>query len=686
MPNMCVSIEAIDGISLVILNNPPVNALSQPMRQGIWDAVATTEQDNSTNAVILIATGRTFVAGADIKEFNQPHREPQLPSLITKIEQAGKPWIAAVHGTVLGGGLELALGCHYRLALTTTRLGLPEVNLGLIPGAGGTVRLPRLIDIDAAIEMITHGKPISAQRAFDLRLVDHTTEGDLKAQAVAFAKGMASKPLPKPLSQRPPISGSEQVDWQDHENAVLRNARGAVAPVKALACLRNALEMSADKALALERQTFSDLRRSDQSRALRHLFFAERAAMKPPEMKQVQPRPLVTTAVIGGGTMGVGIAVALRNAGFPVTVVERDDEALEKGRAKLRAIFDALLKRARIDATEHEARLQAVQYTTDYGQLGSCDLVIEAVFEDLAVKQSVFERLEASTRPDTILATNTSYLDPNAIASVTQHPERVIALHFFSPAHVMRLLEIVPTAITADDVAATGFALAKKLNKIPVLAGICDGFIGNRLLKTTRAQAEKLLLAGSTPAEVDRAMQAFGLPMGPFAAQDLGGLDIAAFQRKAAKQRGEATFAPIAERLCAINRLGQKTQGGWYDYQEGSRTAEPSNTVARIIKEETTNVPQQMDLTDQQRADWILLPMINEATKILEEGIAKRPVDIDLVEVHGYGFPRWRGGLMHHAETVGLAAVVGQLEKLADLGVSEAPCEYLRQAAVSGHF
>lgn len=418
---------------------------------------------------------------------------------------------------------------------------------------------------------------------------------------------------------------------------------------------------------------------------LRHVFHAERAARRPPALAGIEPHPIRSAAVVGGGTMGTGIAAALLNAGLPLVLVERDEAAVERALVKLRAIFDGAVKRGRISAGLAAERLAGIAGTTAYAALAEADLIIEAVFEDLDVKRDVFRRLDAVCRADAILATNTSYLDPERIAADIGSPERFLGLHFFSPAQVMKLLEIVPTQATAPEVLATGFALARLLNKIPVRAGISDGFIGNRLLKVTRAQAERLLLSGATLAAVDAAMRAFGLPMGPFEAQDLGGLDIAAFQRRAARGRGETIFAPVADRLSAIERFGQKSGGGWYDYAPGDRTPRPSATVARIIAEEARGRPRR-DWDDASIVDCILWPMVNEAARILRDGTALRPSDIDLVEIHGYGFPRWRGGPMHHAEAHGLHKVAGALSALAEAGLADPPCDRLLQAAVRGSF
>ncbi len=681
---MTVTIERNGDIAVVTIDNPPVNALSQTVRQDLCNATETLDADPSVRAVVLICDGRTFIAGADVNEFGKPPMPPHLPDLVARIETAAKPWVAAIHGSALGGGLEVALGCRFRIAVPSASVGLPEVRLGIVPGAGGTVRLPRLIGPALATEMVTTGTPVAAPKARSQGLIDAVVEGDLEKGAIDFARSAVDQSLPLPLCQRG-VPAVDATFWETTSKAVASRARREDAPLRALACVRKAAEADFDTAMAFERQTFLELRGSPQAAALRHVFFAERAAPRPPELAGVEPRKIRSAAVIGGGTMGAGIAAALRDAGLPVTLVERDEAAVERGLSNLRSIFEGSVKRGKISPDVAAERQAGVTGTTDYNQLAATDLVIEAVFEDLDVKREVFSKLSTVCRADAVLATNTSYLDPEQIVAGIRHPERFLGLHFFSPAHVMKLLEIVPTAHTAPATLATGFALARMLNKIPVRAGICDGFIGNRILKVTRTQAERLLLAGATPQAVDAAMRSFGLPMGPFEAQDLGGLDIAAFQRKAARARGETPFAPIAERLCALERFGQKSGGGWYDYAKGDRTPKHSEIVADIIAGEARETPQR-EWDEASIIDCIVLPMVNEATKILDEQVALRAEDIDLVEIHGYGFPRWRGGLMHYAEGRGLAEIVAKLEGLAAEGLTEPASDLLRRCAESGQF
>ncbi|MCL2777930.1 MAG: 3-hydroxyacyl-CoA dehydrogenase NAD-binding domain-containing protein [Polyangiaceae bacterium] len=659
------------SLALVTIDNPPVNALAQAVRQSLLDAANALDADPHVRAVILLCKGRTFIAGADVTEFGKVPSPPHLPDVVARIESASKPWTAAIHGSALGGGLEIALGCRFRVALATASLGLPEVKLGIVPGAGGSVRLPRLVEVSAAVAMITTGASVSAAKAASIGLVDAVVEGDLEAQAISFTETALSKPLPPPISQRPRPAIQPEF-WETAAKDVAAKAKGEVAPGKALACIRNACEMDFNAAMAFERKTFLELRESAQASALQHVFFAERAALRPAELSGIQARDIRTAAVVGGGTMGAGIVAALREAGIPVVLVERDSESVERGLANVATIVNGLQNRGRISEAIARERLAGVCGTDAYGLLANTDLVIEAVFEDIAVKRAVFSKLSEVCRADAILATNTSYLNPNQIYVGLAHPQRFIGLHFFSPAHVMKLIEVVPTNQTDSQVVATAFELARRLGKIPVRAGICDGFIGNRLLKITRAQAERVLLSGATPSQVDSAMRKFGLPMGPLEAQDLGGLDIAAFQRKAARQRGETPFAPIGDRLCTLGRLGQKAGAGWYDYPNQSRKPVPSEIVAGVIAKAAAGY-NQIKWDDASIVDAIVLPMVNVGAKLLEEQIALRSADIDLVKIFGYGFPRWRGGPMHYAKARGLPEIALVLERLAAQGLCDPP-------------
>ena len=668
---MVVSIERAGDIAVVTVDNPPVNALGHALRQGLWDAAESLDADPSVRAVVLVCAGRTFIDGADVTEFGKPPVPPHLPDLVARIEAAAKPWIAAIHGSALGGGFEVALACRFRVAVADASVGLPEVTLGLVPGAGGTVRTPRLVGAQLAVEMVTSGKPVQAPRALSLGLIDRVIDGDLRAGAVDFAAAALDHPLPTPLRHRTPDAAPEGF-WAAQEAAVAKAAKGAVAPLRALACVQRAVAADFDDAMAFERATFLDLRGSDQAAALRHVFFAERAALRPAALKGVDPRPTASAAVIGGGTMGAGIVAALRDAGLPVVLIERDDAAVARGLFNLRGIFDGAVKRGRLTAAQAEARLAGVTGTTDYTALSDTDLVIEAVFEEIGVKRAVFAQLGAVCRPDAVLATNTSYLDPRDISQGLPHPDRFIGLHFFSPANVMKLLEIVPTPDTAADVLAAAFALARGLAKVPVQSGICDGFIGNRILKRYRAAAEGLLRQGAAIAEVDAAMRGYGMAMGPFEAQDLGGLDIAFLQREGARDRGQDVPETLGDILVRAGRKGQKTGAGWYDYAPKDRQPRPSDAVAHLL---SGKIGGSASLDRAFIAGRLVAEMAEEGAAILVEGIAAQPADIDLVEIHGYGFPRWRGGPMFQAAlrgAVGLAVDLGRAPSKALAGLLRA--------------
>lgn len=654
---MTVSIIRDGAIAIVTIDNPPVNALGLALRQGLWDAVTMLDADAAVRAVVLICAGRTFIAGADVAEFGKPPVEPHLPDLVARLENAAKPWVAAIHGCALGGGLEVALGCRFRMALDSAVMGLPEVTLGIIPGAGGTVRTPRLIGAAAAVDLVTTGKPVKAAKALELGLIDAVVTGDLQAKAMEFATNITT--LPPPIAARTPTPMPDDF-WETATATTRKSAKGADAPLRALASIRRATEVGFEAAMQFERETFLDLRGSDQAAALRHVFLAERAAPRPARLNSVAPFDIQTTAVIGGGTMGAGIAAALRNAGLPVILVERDDEAVARGIANLRKIFNDAAKRGLISQAAAENRMAGVTGTTDYTTLANTDLVIEAVFEEISVKHAVFAQLGAVCRDDAMLATNTSYIDPQVIAKGLPYPERFIGLHFFSPANIMKLLEIVATKDTSQPVLAAAFALAKRLGKIPVQSGICEGFIGNRILKRYRTAAENLLRQGTPIAEIDAAMRDFGFAMGPFEAQDLGGLDIAYLQRQGARDAGQMVPATLGDILVGAGRKGQKTAGGWYDYAADSRKPMPSNAVTALLAAQITMGP---TLSRDQISAHLVAEMAEEGATILAEGIAAQASDIDLVKVHGYGFTRWRGGPMHHAKTRGIALITQDLRR-----------------------
>ncbi|WP_323010991.1 3-hydroxyacyl-CoA dehydrogenase NAD-binding domain-containing protein [Paracoccus sp. (in: a-proteobacteria)] len=639
---MTVTVDRQGEIAVVTVDNPPVNALGQALRQGLWDAVGTLDADPEIRAVVLVCAGRTFIAGADVTEFGKPPVPPHLPDLVARIEAAAKPWVAAIHGSALGGGLEVALGCRWRVAVPDASLGLPEVTLGIVPGAGGTVRTPRVIGVEAAVDMVTSGRPMRAAQAAKAGLIDAVIPGDLLPGAVAFARQALALPMPKAASARS-LAAPDAAFWAEKEKSVAKAAKGAAAPLRALACLRKAAEAPFDEAMAFERETFLNLRGSDQAAALRHVFFAERAALRPAALRDVEPLALRRAAVIGGGTMGAGIVAALRDAGLPVILIERDDNAVAQGIANLRGIFDGAVKRGKLTPAQAADRLAGVAATTDYAVLADVDLVIEAVFEEIGVKRAVFDQLGRVCRPDAVLATNTSYLDPRTIAEGVPHPERFIGLHFFSPANVMKLLEIVPAPQTSERTLATGFALARLLKKIPVRSGICEGFIGNRILKRYRAAAEALVRRGIPISEIDAAMRGHGFAMGPFEAQDLGGLDIAFLQREGARAAGQDVPETLGDILVRAGRKGQKTGGGWYDYAPGERRLLPSAVASELLAGAITPGAA---MEREAVAQHLVAEMAAEGQAILDEGIAQSPADIDLVKIHGYGFPRWRGGPM----------------------------------------
>ncbi|MEM9584879.1 MAG: 3-hydroxyacyl-CoA dehydrogenase NAD-binding domain-containing protein [Pseudomonadota bacterium] len=650
---MAVTTRVTGQIATVTIDNPPVNAASHAVRQGLVDAVATTQADDAVKAVILLCAGRTFVAGADIREFGKPPLEPHLPDVVLCLERATKPWIAAIHGAALGGGLEIALGCSHRICLADATLGLPEVKLGLIPGAGGTVRLPRLIKAEDALQMISSGKPVCAGQAHAMGLVDRVVDDDLASAARDFAAQLKDAPRPPALPERAAKMPQDIAAWDAQKAAIVKKAKGQNAPVAAVSAIDAALTMPATDALVQERATFLRLKSDPQSAALRHIFFAERNAGKLPKKTAAQPRALASLGVVGGGTMGAGIAAAALLAGFHVTLIERDETALEAGAARIRATLAGSVQRGLISKAKHAAIGAALSTSTDYAELGAVDLVIEAVFEDMEVKRAVFQQLDKATRADAVLATNTSYLDVNDIAASVADPARVIGLHFFSPAHIMKLLEVVIPDAAVPDTIATGLALGKRLGKISVLSGVCDGFIGNRIMSRYRRACDDMLVDGALPAEIDSAMRDFGFPMGLYEMQDLAGLDIAWAMRKrqAATRDPNERYVTIADQLCEAGHFGRKTGKGWYIYNDGKTPQiDPATTALIEAESAQMNVPRR-SFTQQQIMARILDVMQEEARALLSEGIAQSAADIDVVMVNGYGFPRWRGGPMFTAET-----------------------------------
>ncbi|MEX0350925.1 MAG: 3-hydroxyacyl-CoA dehydrogenase NAD-binding domain-containing protein [Paracoccaceae bacterium] len=660
--------EFVDDIAVIEVSNPPVNALSQAVRAGLSETVASAAADHRIKAIVVCCAGRTFIAGADIREFGKPPMEPSLPDVINQIEVTAKPVVIALHGTALGGGLELALGGHYRIALASARFGLPEVTLGLLPGAGGTQRLPRLVPMSDAIDMITSGRQIGAAQALDLGLIDKIAQSDdIRDAGLDYAsKLIATAAPPRPSSAlpcNPPAPGALDAA----RTKLTRSARGQIAPQKALDALQCAAELPFSDGLAQERALFSELMKSDQRGALIHAFFSERQVGKLDEIKGVAPRAIQTIGVVGGGTMGAGIAASALLSGLIVTLVERDSEAAQHAYNAVTSLLEGAVKRGKLSAAEYgKIKAECFKTTKEYTKIADTDLVIEAVLESLDVKKEVFGRLDAVCKPSAILATNTSYLDVNTIAAMTARPEQVIGLHFFSPAHVMKLLEVVVADKTAPEVTATGFALAKKLGKVAVRSGVCDGFIGNRILSQYRKALDSAVIAGASPFDVDRALVDFGLAMGPYAVSDLAGLDIgwATRKRLAPARDPREAYAEFADRLCEMGRFGRKTGRGYYVYGDGGPTPDPE-VDAIIAEERHRKAIKARALSDQDIIDRFIAALVNEAARVVEEGIAQRPLDIDVTLLNGYGFPRWRGGPMYYADIVGLEKILLDITRFA---------------------
>ena len=655
-----VSYELVDGIGVITVDNPPVNALSHAVRQGLRDAIQTAQQDDS-KAVLITCAGRTFIAGADITEFGKPPQEPHLPDLCNTIEASSKPVVAALHGTALGGGLEVALGCHYRCALPSAKMGLPEVKLGLLPGAGGTQRLPRLVGARAALDMMTSGNPVAAGEAASLGLVDKIVDGDLGDAALAWCRELAEQGAAPRKTSELAVESVPASALDEFRSALAKRTRGQVAPQKIVDCVEAALRQPFAEGLRIERETFMECMRSPQSAALRHMFFAEREAAKVRDLAGDTPlRDVGKVGIIGAGTMGSGIAMNFANAGMHVALLELNEEALAKGLGIIDRNYQGGVKRGKLtEAQALECRGRIVG-TTDYGSLADADLVIEAVFENLQLKQEVFEKLDAVCRQGAILATNTSYQDVNRIAAVTKRPQDVIGLHFFSPAHIMKLLEVVRAEQTADDVLATCMALAKTIRKTPVVSGVCYGFIGNRMLGHYAREAQLCVIEGATPEQVDSAMEEWGMAMGPLAVFDLAGLDVGykARQGLPEAERGDPRAFSVADALVEMGRLGQKTAAGFYRYDPDTRQRTSDPEVLALIEREAAALGvERREIDAREIVDRLLLALVNEGMNILDEGIAQRPGDIDVVYVYGYGFPAWRGGPMHYADATGLAQV-----------------------------
>ena len=681
------------SVAVVTLNNPPVNGLGLETRSAAVEAIRRAEADDAIKAIVLTGAGKAFSGGADIREFNSPKAltEPTLHSLIRVVEDCSKPVVAAIHSVCMGGGLELALGCNYRVALPGAQIALPEVKLGLLPGAGGTQRLPRVLGLEMALNMVVSGTPVASEKLAGTALFDEVFPAgtDLLAASVAFANKLADlRPLPKVRNR--------QVDYPNHE-AFLQSARESVkamagpfpAPLECVDTVAASVTRPFEEGLTFERERFLHLMQTPESKALRHAFMAERAASKVPDVPSDTPvRKIESAAVVGAGTMGGGIAMNFANAGIPVTILETRQEALDKGLATIRKNYENTVKKGKLTPEKCEQRMGLIKGTLSYADIAAADIVIEAVFEDMGVKEQVFRQLDALMKPGAILASNTSTLDLDRIAAFTKRPQDVIGLHFFSPANVMKLLEIVRGKDTGKDVLATALALSKKIKKTGVVSGVCDGFIGNRMLEQYLRQAFFLLEEGALPEQVDGAIERFGFAMGPFRMSDLAGNDIGWYIRKRrAVESPHIAYSKTADLLCEQGRFGQKTGAGWYDYQAGDRKAYPSQLVKDMIVQHSQDIGlARREVKDAEIVERLVYALVNEGAKILEEGIALRASDIDMVYLTGYGFPLHRGGPMFYADSVGLPKVLETIRRYAGGRHGEAwqPAPLLERLAAEG--
>ena len=663
-----VSYRLEGDIGVIGVDYPPVNALGQGVREGLVNCLRQGLEDDQAKALVVIGEGRTFPAGADIREFGKPPAGPALPDVISEYESSDKLVIAAIHGTALGGGLEVALGCDYRVALESAKVGLPEVKLGLLPGAGGTQRLPRLVGAKAALDMIVGGNPVKAKDAFKVGIVDEVVGGDLLEGALAYARKLVADNAPLRKIRDLDVKKEDADLFTNYEKSIARKQRGFKAPFHCIKAVQAAVELPFDEGMKRERELFAELLVSPESRAQRHVFFAEREVAKVPGLpKDTAKRDIKSAAIIGAGTMGGGIAMNFANAGIPVKILEVKEDALERGIAVIRKNYENTAKKGRITQDQVEQRMALIQPTLSYDDLGDVDLVIEAVFENMDVKKAVFSELDRVCKPGAILATNTSTLDVNRIASFTQRPEDVVGMHFFSPANVMKLLENVRGEKTSDEVVATVMDLSRRIGKVGVLVGVCHGFVGNRMLHKRQAEAVQLVNEGANPAQVDKVLFDFGFPMGPFAMSDLAGMDVGYRIREELRKEDPDNAPPRnwTDDLVEQDRLGQKTQAGVFDYKEGDRTPVPSSEVdALIAKFREENGIQSRDISDQEILERCMYIMVNEGAKILEEGIAARPLDVDVIWIYGYGFPVYRGGILFWADSVGLKTIYDKVSQI----------------------
>ena len=657
-----VKMERRDAVAIVTVDSPPVNALSAAVRKGIADGVKSAQADDSVKAIVIACAGRTFIAGADITEFGKPPQSPSLHEVIEVIENSTKPVVAAIHGTALGGGLELALGCHFRVATKDAKLGLPEVKLGLLPGAGGTQRLPRAVGPELAVKMIVGGDPISATEAQKNGLIEEVIDGTPAVGGEAFARKVLAEKRPlRKLRDDDSKLAAAKADKSIFTNAAAaanKRTRGLEAPLAAAEAVSHSLDQPFDQALKSERELFLKLMNGDQSKAQRYAFFSEREAAKVSGVPDgTKGRDVKQVAVIGAGTMGGGIAMSFANAGIPVTIIEMADEPLKRGLGIMQKNYEATAARGGIPADAPAKRMGLIKGAVGLENVKDADLIIEAVFETMDIKKEVFTKLDQFAKPGAVLASNTSYLDINKIAAVTKRPQDVLGMHFFSPANVMKLCEIVRGEKTAPDALVTAVNIAKRIAKVPVVVGVCDGFVGNRMLAARSKQSEKFLFEGALPQQVDAVVTKFGMPMGPFAMGDLAGLDIGWRSRKDRGIKSE-----IADALCEAGRFGQKTGKGYYKYEAGSRSPLPDPDVEKLIDETLAKLGlKRREISDDEILERMVYPMINEGARILEEKIAARPSDIDVVWLYGYGWPIYRGGPMFYADQVGLKKVADRL-------------------------
>ena len=658
-------------VLVVSINNPPVNALGQGVRAGLLAAVEQLEQDSALKAMLIVGQGKAFIAGADIREFGKPPMAPALPDVLNRMETGHKLVVAAILGPALGGGLEVAMSTHFRIALAGAKLGLPEVNLGLLPGAGGTQRAPRLMGVKAATELMLSGQHLSAKAALAAGLVDKLAEGDDPlAAGLAYVNELLARGVPprrtRDLAIADKAAALAELDAITVDSA--KKTRGLFSPAKIIECVRAAVELPFEQGIKRERELFLECLNSPQRQGLVHAFFSERETAKIPEAKAAAPRALAKIAVIGGGTMGAGITVSALDAGLAVVMIERDTESIARGQKNVEKVYDGLIAKGRMTPDAKAATMARYTPSTSYDDIQDVDLVIEAVFEELDVKKAVFKELDRVCKPGAVLATNTSYLDIDAIAAVTSRPQDVIGLHFFSPANIMKLLEIVVPAKVGADVVATAFELAKKLKKVPVRAGVCDGFIGNRILAVYKQAADYIMEDGASPYEIDEAVRGFGFAMGPFQVTDLAGGDIgwATRKRRAATRDPQARYVEVADRICERGWFGQKTGRGFYLYPEGARVGQPDPEVLAIVDAERAKkgvTPRQFTADGIMRR--YMAAMANEGANVVHEGIALRPLDVDVTFMSGYGFPRFRGGPMKWADMYGLPRLLADIEEFA---------------------